>query len=277
MDGGMQMVELGAERSIAITRPAHSSHFPLSRLLQIVVLLQTERCPNARRLAEICEVSRRTIYRDLATLADAGITVVYRADRQGYELSRSLFLQPLRIEEREVAALLVLCGRWENRNDLGLSELADRAVGKLIQSMPDSSRDRLLNTAEVLVPPRDPGAEPVDGSDIHEVIFEAISRRKQVRLWFLEPDGAEPEATKFAIYRLTRVGGRWSLVGRSSRHCQVISLPIEQIARAEVTRDDTTIPPRFDLKRHLAGREDGRGSRRRVSQADSSPSAGVGG
>ncbi len=277
MDGKMQAVGVQAERSVRLARPAHSSHFPLSRLLHLVVLLQTERCPNARRLAEMCEVSRRTIYRDLATLADAGVRVVYRADRQGYELARSLFLQPLRIEDREAAALLVLCGRWEAKDDLGMSDLADRAIGKLIQSLPEASRGRLLNAAEVIDRKVIRGKEPAVGPRIHEVIFEAISHRKQVRLWFLETDGTEPEATKFAIYRLARVDSCWCLVGRSSRHCQVITLPIGQIARAELTTDDSTIPPRFDLDRHLSSRSDRRQPPSLRTTAGGSASDAVGG
>src|SRR6516225_6244023 len=97
----------GHEPSIALLEPSHSSRFPLARLIQLIVLLQTERYPNARRLAEICEVSRRTIYRDLAALTGAGITVLYRSDRQGYQLAQSVFLQPPKMEEREALALLV--------------------------------------------------------------------------------------------------------------------------------------------------------------------------
>ncbi len=126
--------------SIELTRHLHGSHYPLARLIQLIILLQTERCPNARQLAEICEVSRRTIYRDLAALADAGVTVLYRPDRQGYQLARSLFLQPPRIEEREALALLVLCRQWRPSADLGLSHDANRAMDKLVQSLPDPLR-----------------------------------------------------------------------------------------------------------------------------------------
>ena len=54
--------------------------------------IQSDRFPNARMLAERCEVSRRTIYRDLETLAAAGIPVHYRPDRQGYQLARGYSL-----------------------------------------------------------------------------------------------------------------------------------------------------------------------------------------
>ncbi|MFO0890085.1 MAG: HTH domain-containing protein [Isosphaeraceae bacterium] len=252
MDPGVRQSGLQTGQSPGPARPQHSGHFPLSRLLQLVVLLQTERCPNARRLAEICEVSRRTIYRDLATLADAGITVVYRPDRQGYELARSLFLQPIRIEDREAAALLVLCGHRDDGDDLGLGELAARALGKLIQGLPEASRRRLLNASEVLSSPAERSRPPEDRRAVHEAILEAITLRRQVRLWVAEAGAEYPEATKFAIYRLARLGGGWSLVGRSSLHCRVLTLPLGRIARAELTADEALIPPRFDLQRYVA-------------------------
>ena len=136
--------------AIVVTVPSHSSRFPLARLIQLIVLLQTERCPNARRLAEICEVSRRTIYRDLAALAEAGITVLYRSDRQGYQLAQNVFLQPPKIEEREALALLVSCRQWGSGDDMGLRRHANQAIDKLIQGLPDGMRTRLLAAAEIL-------------------------------------------------------------------------------------------------------------------------------
>ena len=140
----------GRERSIVLAEPSHSSHFPLARLIQLIVLLQTERCPNARRLAEICEVSRRTIYRDLAALAGAGISVLYRSDRQGYQLAQNVFLQPPKMEEREALALLVSCRQWGSGDDLGLSRHANQAIDKLVQCLPEGMRTRLLAAAEIL-------------------------------------------------------------------------------------------------------------------------------
>ncbi len=62
---------------------AAALRLPLARLLQLLMILQSERFPNARRLAEACAVSRRTIYRDLATLEAAGIDVLYQTETAG--------------------------------------------------------------------------------------------------------------------------------------------------------------------------------------------------
>ena len=237
--------------SIELDRNFRASTYPLARLIQLILLLQTERCPNARQLAEICEVSRRTIFRDLSALADAGVTVVYRPDRQGYQLARSLFLQPPRMEEREALALLVLCRQRKPGADLGLSQDANRAVDKLVQSLPDPLRTRLLAASEVLDNSPAPRGSPGVRQVVHDQILAALARRTQVRLWVREYRSGEVETTKMGIYRLVLHEHAWCLVGRSSRHCRVVLVPVQQVERVELTADPYAIPPRFNLERFL--------------------------
>jgi predicted DNA-binding transcriptional regulator YafY len=243
---GSNGADIGLARNLAASRS------PISRLLQLIVLLQTGRCPNARRLGELCEVSTRTIYRDLAILADAGFTVLYRPDRQGYQIARGQFLQPPRLEEREVLALLVLCRYWNQGDDLGLRRDAVHAVDKLVQSLPDPLRMRLSDAAEVLGGLSDPPSLEPGLAEFHGEILAALVQRKQVRLRVRERTEEEPLTTKMAIYRLTRVGPSWCLVGRSSWHCRVTLVAIDQIERVEPTADPYEIPPRFRLDRFLA-------------------------
>ena len=240
------------ERSIILGEPSHSSHFPLARLIQLIVLLQTERCPNARRLAEICEVSRRTIYRDLAALAGAGISVLYRSDRQGYQLTQNVFLQPPKMEEREALALLVCCRQWGSGDDLGLSRHANQAIDKLVQCLPEGMRTRLLAAAEIL----SDALEHLESSpirrEVDDRILVALTERRQVRLRVRETGTSAAETTKLGIYRLAKLHGFWCLVGRSTRHCRVLLIPMDQIEQVELTEDPYSIPPRFNLVRFLA-------------------------
>jgi len=242
----------GRERSIVLAEPSHSSHFPLARLIQLIVLLQTERCPNARRLAEICEVSRRTIYRDLAALAGAGITVLYRSDRQGYQLAQNVFLQPPKMEEREALALLVSCRQWGSGDDLGLRRHANQAIDKLVQCLPEGMRTRLLAAAEILSDASDHLESSAIRQEVDDRILVALTQRRQVRLRVRETGTSAAETTKLGIYRLAKVHGFWCLVGRSTRHCRVLLIPLDQIEQVELTEDPYSIPPRFNLVRFLA-------------------------
>ena len=67
-----------------------------------------------------------------------------------------------------------------------------------------------------------------------------------------EPGTTTGETTKLGIYRLAKVHGFWCLVGRSTRHCRVLLIPMHQIEHVELTADSYSIPPRFNLERFLA-------------------------
>jgi len=242
----------GRERLIVPAEPSHSSQFPLARLIQLIVLLQTERCPNARRLAEICEVSRRTIYRDLAALAEAGVSVLYRSDRQGYQLAQNVFMQPPKMEEREALALLVSCRQGGSGDDLGLSRHANQAIDKLVQCLPEGMRTRLLAAAEILSDALDHLELSPIRREVDDRILAALTQRRQVRLRVRETGTSVVETTKLGIYRLAKLHGFWCLVGRSTRHCRVLLIPLDQIEQVELTEDPYSIPPRFNLVRFLA-------------------------
>ena len=71
-----------------------SSVSKLRRLLQLIELLQSGRAYNTRQLAELSGISRRQVFRDLRTLQDSGVGLLYDAERQGYWLSGATYLPP---------------------------------------------------------------------------------------------------------------------------------------------------------------------------------------
>ena len=156
------------------------------------------------------------------------------------------------MEEREAIALLVLCRQWSPGTDLGLSSDANRAVDKLVQSFPDPLRSRLVAASEVLDDLTDDGSIPAEQRAVHDQILAALAHRMQIRLWVREDRTGEVETTKMGIYRLALHSQGWCLVGRSSRHCRVVVVPVHSVERVELTADPYTIPPRFNLERFLA-------------------------
>lgn len=72
------------------------------RLLHILNLLRSRRTLNARRLAEECQVTERSIYRDLITLSEANVPIYYD---KGYKLASGNFLPPLNFTAEEYACL----------------------------------------------------------------------------------------------------------------------------------------------------------------------------
>jgi predicted DNA-binding transcriptional regulator YafY len=225
----------------------------LARLFRLVLILQSERFPNARELAERCEVSRRTIYRDLEVLEAAGIPIRYRRERQGYQLGPGYFLPPTALSESETFALLVMVRQANAGHGLGLLNDARDGAVKLVQGLPPAARERVRAAADAFRDTlRDDPVAP-DRREIHERILTSMVRSRQLRIWYAEEAAQDVESTKLSLYRLILHDRHWYMVGRSTLHRRVEVIGIHQVRRAALTDDPYAIPPRFDLERFLGG------------------------
>src|SRR4051812_1275071 len=220
-----------------------SARAQLPRLLELIMAIQSDRFPNARTLAERCEVSRRTIYRDLDTLEAAGIPVHYRPDRQGYQLARSCAYQLPSLEENEILALLLLVRQWKGGAGLDLVRHARDGAVKLVQSLSPDARNRILTRAEPVPDETNPWPLPRERKLVYDAILDALSQRYQLRIWYRDAVEAEPITTKLSLYRLVLARGTWDVVGRSTPHRQGPGLPIPRIERGAATIDPHTLPP----------------------------------
>jgi predicted DNA-binding transcriptional regulator YafY len=250
-----------------------SLRLPLARLLQLVTLLQCGRFPNARRLAEACAVSRRTIYRDLTTLETAGISVLYHPDRQGYQVARECLLQPTQLDDKEALALLLMTRLAGDGDSFGLSIAAERAVAKVVQALPGEKRSRITSWADLIASDASPVRCPPDHDATYELILSALVQRKRLRLWCRDHDHHAGATTKLGLYRLAWIDRHWSLVGHSSADRAIRSFDVGRIERAELTDESYSIPPRFRLDRFLRKSPVGPSSRPLQVQLRFTPSA----
>ena len=235
---------------------------PLARLLQLLMILQSERFPNARRLSEACEVSRRTIYRDLAILEAAGIDVLYQPERQGYQLARNCWLQPTQLEDNEAMALLILSRMGCVQAPFGLQRHARSGLAKVVQSLPGDLRSRIAISSELIADDVADLELAPDRQSIHETILKALSQRTRLSLWHRDQECGPVLATKLALYRIARIRGRWCLVGHSTADRQIRVFEIAWIERLELTNEPYSIPPRFRLERFLEKSRPGESARR---------------
>lgn len=78
------------------------------RLIRIVQLLRGGRRCDAGMLTSALGVSRRTVFRDMQVLRDAGIGCVYDADAESYRIDRAHYPPPLNLSLEECLAWWVL-------------------------------------------------------------------------------------------------------------------------------------------------------------------------
>jgi hypothetical protein len=77
--------------------------------LELIGLLQAGKGRNVSSLAADCQVTRRTIFRDLAILRQSGVPILFDEEFQAYHLDGSYLLPPTNFSASEALAVLVVC------------------------------------------------------------------------------------------------------------------------------------------------------------------------
>jgi biotin operon repressor len=119
-----------------------------SRLVSILLLLQSNGRMTAQELADELEVSVRTVYRDMDSLGAAGIPLYGEAGHEGgYRLIEGYRTRLTGLTTGEAESLF-LTGLPSAAADLGLGASVAAAQLKLMAALPPELRDRAGRVAE---------------------------------------------------------------------------------------------------------------------------------
>jgi proteasome accessory factor B len=228
-----------------------ASQARLRRLIRLIDLLGAGRAYRAEELARLCGVSRRTIFRDLATLRDSGLSIWSDEDRQGFLLDRPSYLKPVDLTVPEALSMLVLCDKLaESRNGIPLQSAARSAALKILTLLPL----RLRRYVEVVeqVHLRVGPVNPLQGaSSTYDLLTRAFDERRQVRIRYDSFFEKKEIRTLLSPYRLLFHTRSWYVVGRSSLHRAVRTFNLGRVLHAELAESHYEVPPRFTLERYF--------------------------
>ncbi|WP_417207957.1 helix-turn-helix transcriptional regulator [Antarctobacter sp.] len=111
------------------------------RLFQIVQSLRGGRRTTAAALAEQLEVSKRTIYRDIADLQSTGVPIDGEAGF-GYVLQEGFDLPPLMFDTDEIVALVAGARLVQAWGGAAMARAAEEALAKIDAVIPEAARAR---------------------------------------------------------------------------------------------------------------------------------------
>jgi predicted DNA-binding transcriptional regulator YafY len=219
-----------------------------SRLLQILLLLQTRRQLTARELAEELEVSLRTIYRDVEALAAAGVPVYADQGRAGgYRLVDGYRTKLTGLTEGEAAALF-LVGMPGPAAALGLTEQTSAAELKLLAALAPDQRDRagrLKNRFHLDMPAWYREAED---SPYLSAVAEAVLHDRRVKVLYRRWEAPREVERLLEPYGLVLKNGSWYVVAATPGG--VRTYRVSNILELTPTDEVFTRPPGFELARH---------------------------
>jgi predicted DNA-binding transcriptional regulator YafY len=216
-----------------------------SRLVQILLLLQTRRQLTARELAEELEVSLRTIYRDVEALAAAGVPVYADQGRAGgYRLVDGYRTKLTGLTEGEAAALF-LVGMPGPAAALGLTEQTSTAELKLLAALAPDQRDkagRLKNRFHLDMPAWYRDAEE---SPYLSAVASAVMEDRRIKVLYRRWEAPREVERTLEPYGLVLKNGTWYVVAAAPGG--VRTYRVSNILQLAPTEEVFTRPPGFDL------------------------------
>lgn len=222
----------------------------VSRVLQILTALQSGARYGTNDLRKMFNVSKRTLFRDLKDLANAGVPYRYDPDNCIYEVSREFFLPPLGLSLKEARAILLLLYKVRNHLNFPFKKSALSATLKIESVLPAETKrfcSAILRNVSVR-----PEPEIVMGllDKIFSQLLEAIANRWIVRVQYYSAHEENIE-THISPYHLFYGDYAWNVVGKSSLHNGVRAFKLNRIKTLEPSGKCFIDGQDFDIHQYL--------------------------
>lgn len=214
----------------------------VDRLLALILYLQSRRYCTAEMMAEHFGLSVRTIYRDLAALAEAGVPVLAETGL-GYRLMKGYMLPPVNFSEPEAMALstgLLLAQRMTSQSYL---QLMQSALDKVKSVLPPETRSRLEHLARAMATPNHTPPLQADLS----LLQQAIARKQLVQFSYQKADltlserQAEPAGLLYYL-------GRWHFIAWCRLRSAYRDFRTDRISQLVVLNETVSSRADFDAR-----------------------------
>lgn len=222
-----------------------------SRLVSILSLLQTRERMTARQLAEAVEVSVRTIYRDMDSLAAAGIPVYAEPGHDGgYRLVGGYRTRLTGLTADE-ARTLFLTGLPDVAADLGFGGAVTAAQRKLLAALPAQLSDEADRFSRCFHLDAPSWYADADDAPQLRAVSDAVWDRRRIRIRYLRWEAPQQVSRTVEPLGLVLKAGHWYLVAHSSE--RIRTYRVSRIADVEITEEEFTAPQGFDLREYWSG------------------------
>jgi predicted DNA-binding transcriptional regulator YafY len=223
----------------------------ISRLLKLLQTLQAGNGQDAEGLATTCGVSRRTIFRDLETLRDAGVPLEFDNEHERYWIPGAFFLPPTNFTAEEALSIIALASKISVGERLPFSEPARQAALKLESSLPAPLREEIRNVTHAIQINLSKVSALEDKAEFYQQLVEAISKRQVVNLKYASLTEWETIDTKLRPYQLLFSGRSWYVIGRSSLHSEPRTFNLARIKHLRLLNERYAVPRNFSLEKYL--------------------------
>jgi predicted DNA-binding transcriptional regulator YafY len=222
-----------------------------TRLISIILMLQSRGTLKANELAEELGVSERTIHRYMGMLDEMGIPIYSeRGPYGGFSLVRGYKLPPLVFTPEEATVLYLGAELVKDIWGASYQDAAVAATAKLDTVLPDALRQEVEQARRGLLVTgwlrRDYGP----WAPILDELRRCVARRRQVQLVY---QSFRREVTERLVdpYALALQWGNWYLAGYCRLRGELRTFRVDRIQEVQPTGETFEVPPGFSAREYL--------------------------
>lgn len=184
------------------------------RLFSIILHLQSNPKSRAEDLALRFDITKRTVYRDIAAIQEAGVPITGKAG-QGYTIAEGYFLPPISFAHDEAFMLVLGAEAVGQHFDAQYKSAARSAENKIFSSFPAPLKKEIGYLKSYI---KFFASAPFGSIETKEAMLKirrAILEKKRVafRYYKMDRSSDKPTVREVDPYALTNINGRWLMAG----------------------------------------------------------------
>jgi predicted DNA-binding transcriptional regulator YafY len=214
------------------------------RLLNLLNLLRSRDNLKASDLAHECEVSERTVYKDIVSLSAANIPIYFD---DGYKLLTDAFLPPLNFSLEDYLLLKLGLSSSPVGNNTPLGKSAKRILSKIDAGLSPEAKNRLGDLGDPLRMNMKTTADFSKLGLIFNLIEQSILNKRTIRLDFeAQESGKSPKEVD--PYSLIFRRHSWYLLGFCHTRKDVRVFRLNRVKKVALTDKSFVKKPEFSVE-----------------------------
>lgn len=218
----------------------------IERMNAIIYALNENGKLTAKEIAELLEVSVRTIYRDIAGLSQMKIPIItYEGNQGGYEIDHHYFVPSIKLSEEEITILIMLLMLGKEMKLPELYKHFEMLKLKLLNAVEKGGSKKLTRFFDkfwVYINKINPG-EYVE--HVLEIIIKSLEDEKKVSLSYYTPLKDTLTEREVSPFKFIFEDGGWYLIGYCHLREEKRIFRLDRIKSIKLLEDRCSFPADF--------------------------------
>ncbi|MDR2477982.1 MAG: YafY family transcriptional regulator [Treponema sp.] len=217
-----------------------------NRLLTIDRIIREGKYPNTDRLAELVEVTPRTIQRDLEYMRDMyGAPIEYSPARHGFYYSEpNFFIKSVPLTEGELFSIALFDQLLDQYRNTPLEKDLRNTFGKIVQSLPDTVNvDANFLTEQMTFIPDHAGT--ID-REAFRTVFTALKLKRSIQFEYRSLEQSGYASRMADPYHAVCQRGNWYFIGFCHERREPRLFSFSRMKKVKLAKQVFVIPEDFN-------------------------------